>query len=147
MTARTGSSAKPSNQNPAQLPTLTPELAIRLAAVPRRSTAARRQPAVGEVWLQSDSTPDGWIRCRVVEVGIGSMLLLASDAPTIAQGTWARFATPAGTRQDAEQVRVYPLAMHRLTDPVPGAPLGPVAIECEIPMDPALLSRLTASNA
>lgn len=142
MTARTGSSAKPSNQTPAQPPALTPELAMRVAALPKRPGAARRRPASAELWLQSDSSPDGWIRCRVLEAAPGSMLLLAYDSPTIAQGTWARL--PAAPGADAEQVRVFPLAMHRLTDAAPGAPLAPVAIECETPLDPALVRRLGA---
>ena len=85
MTARTGSSTKPSNLPAPQPPELTPELAVRLGSIPKRSGQPRRQPAAGELWLQADSSPDGWIRCRVVEVGLGSMLLLANQSPTIAR--------------------------------------------------------------
>ncbi len=74
------------------------------------------------------------------------MLLVAYQAPTIAQGTWARLpsatSTPQGT--EADQIRVFPLALHRLTDHAPGAPVGPVAIECETPLDPMLMARMSA---
>jgi hypothetical protein len=147
MTARTGSSAKPSNLPTPQPPELTPELAVRLASIARRPGAPRRQPAAGELWLQADASPDGWIRCRVVEVGLGSILLLAHHSPTIAQGTWARLPSSgsAAGGTEAEQVRVFPLALHRLTDQAPGAPVGPVAIECETPLDPALVARFSSA--
>lgn len=144
MTARTGSSAKPSNLPAPQPPELTPEIALRLASIPRRSGQPRRQPAAGELWLQSEASPDGWIRCRVVEVGLGSMLLIANQSPTIARGTWARL--PSSTTSlalDADQVRLFPLGLHRLADQPTGMATGPMAIECETPLDPTLVSRFS----
>jgi hypothetical protein len=81
----------------------------------------------------------------VVEVGLGSILLLADQSPTIAQGTWARLtsSTTSSPSTDGEQIRVFPLALHRLVEQVPGGPVGPVAIECETPLDPVLVARLS----
>lgn len=146
MPARIGSPAKPSNQPSLPPPALTPEVEAALASVPRRSSSSRRQPAAGEVWLQSDATADGWIRCRAIEVGPGSILLLASQGPTIAQGTWARVASrsvaPEGATGagETEQIRVFPLALYK----VGTSNSGPVLIECETPLDPSLMARLSA---
>lgn len=142
-------SARPSNVGSVPPPALTPEVLGALAALPRRTACARRVPAAGEVWLQAEGTPDGWIRCRAVEVGTGSMLLLAGQSPTIAQGTWARLASSttsgvggaagvgAGMNGgDGEQIRVFPLALYRIGDAV--------VIECETPVDPLLMARLAA---
>lgn len=140
MTARTGSTAKPSNQTPSAPPVLTEALAGQILALPRRAPGPRRSAATAELWLQSDASPDGWIRCRIVEAGQGSLLLLADQAPTIAQGTWARLAQSASGGNETEQFRVFPLALHRLAE----GGSTPLVIECEIPLDPALVARLTA---
>jgi len=164
MNVRSSIPSRPSNQGSVPPPALTPEILGALGALPRRTACARRVRAAGEVWLQAEGTADGWIRCRAVEVGAGSMLLLAGQSPTIAQGTWARLAsstTPAGGRAgrasgqeagvvadgtaggvaggsegDFEQVRVFPLALYRIGEAV--------VIECETPVDPLLMARLAA---
>lgn len=138
-------SARPSNVGSVPAPALTPAILGAVAAMPRRTACARRVPAAGEVWLQAEGTADGWIRCRAVEVGTGSMLLLAGQSPTIAQGTWARLATSTTSVgaaaggvgvSDGEQIRVFPLALYRVGEVV--------VIECETPVDPLLMARLAA---
>lgn len=86
--------------------------------------------------MQSEASADGWIRCRVVEVATGFLALLASQSPAVGRGTWAR----VGGTEEFEQVRVYPLSFHRLSE-------GVFLVECETPVDAGLAARLLGAGS
>lgn len=135
MAARTSPTPRPSTQTPPEPPSLSDDAARVLATLPRKGGQGRRSTATGEVWLQCDDASDGWLRARVVQVAPGWMALLAHRAPALGRGTWAVLAAATDPSPHADQVRVFPLGAHAV------GPDGPVLIECETPVDPALIAR------
>lgn len=142
MTSRTGSTTQPSRQTPAEPPALTTDLAAAIRGIARRASAARRANAAGQIWIQSDASPDGWIRGRIVEHAPGYLGVLTHAAPQTGHGTWARFGD-SPVEPDAEQVRVFPLASHPLGREG-DKPTGPFLVECETPVDEAISTRVHA---